>query len=133
MPAFQAAGGLLLVLMGLEMLRGSPTKVQDERAHEEDVEDHIWVPLAMPLLAGPGSIATVMTFAVRARSWMDTGVIALAILVVAIVVYLTLRSANWVQRRISKRGQRIFIRFMGLILVAIGAQLLLSGVWSFAH
>ena len=54
LPAFQAAGGLLLVLMGLEMLRGAPTKVQDETGHDEQSEDQILVPLAMPLIAGRG-------------------------------------------------------------------------------
>ena len=52
MPAFQAAGGLLILLMGLEMLRGSPTKVQNESTHEDDSEDRILIPLAMPLIAG---------------------------------------------------------------------------------
>jgi multiple antibiotic resistance protein len=130
LPAFGAAGGLLLVLMGLEMLGGSPSKVQDERS-EERLEDHIWVPLAMPLLAGPGSIATVITFTVRASTWLQKAEIAAAILLVSVVVYLTLRSAGWLHKRISSRGQRIFIRFMGLILVAVGAQLLLSGIWAF--
>ncbi|MFN7920644.1 MAG: MarC family protein [Bryobacteraceae bacterium] len=131
LPAFQAAGGLLIVLMGLEMLRGSPTKVQDESKHEDDSEDRILVPLAMPLIAGPGSIATVITFAARRKAWTDNWQVAAAIVVVGVVVYLTLRSAAWLQRHISARGQRIFLRFMGLILVAIGAQLLLSGVHGF--
>jgi len=131
LPAFQAAGGLLIVLMGLEMLRGAPTKVQDESRRDESLEDHILVPLAMPLIAGPGAIATVITFTARTQSWVDKAEIGLAILVLAVVVYLSLRGAGWLARHISARGQRIFIRFMGLILVAIGAQLLLSGVHGF--
>ena len=131
MPAFQAAGGLLILLMGLEMLRGAPTKVQNESTHEDDSEDRILIPLAMPLIAGPGAIATVITFSAKARSWEGTLTIASAILITGLTVYLTLKSAAWVQKRISARGQRIFLRFMGLILVAVGAQLLLSGVHSF--
>ena len=67
LPAFQAAGGLLILLMGLEMLRGTPTKVQDESQHEDDSEDRILVPLAMPMIAGPGAIATVITLSAKAR------------------------------------------------------------------
>ena len=131
LPAFQAAGGLLLVLMGLEMLRGAPTKVQDESESDEQSEDQILVPLAMPLISGPGSIATVITFTARSADWTGRVEIGVAILVTGLCIYLTLRSANWMQKHLSARGQRIFIRFMGLILVAIGAQLLLSGVWAF--
>ena len=132
LPAFQAAGGLLLVLMGLEMLRGAPTKVQDESESDEHSEDQILVPLAMPLIAGPGSIATVITFTARSADWTGRVEIGVAILVTGLAIYLTLKSANWMQKHLSARGQRIFIRFMGLILVAIGAQLLLSGVWAFS-
>lgn len=129
LPAFQAAGGLLIVLMGLEMLRGAPTKVQDESQHE--AEDHLLVPLAMPLIAGPGSIATVITFTARARDLGEKAQIGAAILVVGAVILISLKGASWLGRHVSPRGQRIFIRFMGLILVAIGAQLLLSGVHGF--
>ena len=131
LPAFQAAGGLLILLMGLEMLRGSPTKVQDESKGEEDSDDRILVPLAMPLIAGPGAIATVITFTAKETSWVGSTRIGGAILVVGVVIFITLRSAEWLQRTISERGQRIFLRFMGLILVAVGAQLLLSGIHSF--
>lgn len=131
LPAFQAAGGLLILLMGLEMLRGTPTKVQDESQHEEDSEDRILVPLAMPMIAGPGAIATVITFSAKAKSWEGNALIAGAILITGLVIFLTLYSAAWVQKKSSARGQRIFLRFMGLILVAVGAQLLLSGIYSF--
>lgn len=131
LPAFQAAGGLLILLMGLEMLRGTPTKVQDESQHEEDSDDRILVPLAMPMIAGPGAIATVITFSAKAKSWEGNALIAGAILITGLVIFLTLYSAAWVQKKISARGQRIFLRFMGLILVAVGAQLLLSGIYSF--
>jgi multiple antibiotic resistance protein len=132
LPAFQAAGGLLIVLMGLEMLRGVPTQVQHDPPHDENVEDEILVPLAMPLIAGPGSIATVITFTARTDTWRGRLDIGGAVLCTGLAVYLTFRSAGWLQRHFSARGQRILIRFMGLILVAVGAQLFLSGVWSFA-
>jgi multiple antibiotic resistance protein len=131
LPAFQAAGGLLLVLMGLEMLRGSPTRVQHDPPYDETVEDQILVPLAMPLIAGPGAIATVITFTARSEGWRGKADIGAAILLTGLAVYVTMRSANWMQKHFSARGQRILIRFMGLILVAVGAQLCLSGVSEF--
>ena len=117
--------------MGLEMLRGSPTKVQNESTHEDDSEDRILIPLAMPLIAGPGAIATVITFSAKAGSWEGTLSIAGAILITGLAIYVTLKSAAWVQKRISARGQRIFLRFMGLILVAVGTFFLMVMLGNF--
>ncbi len=59
--------GISLQRFKLEMLRGAPTKVQDESQHEDDFEDRILAPLAMPMIAGPGAIATVITLSAKAR------------------------------------------------------------------
>jgi multiple antibiotic resistance protein len=128
-PAFRAAGGLVILLMGLEMLRGSPTRVQHERAPESD--DAIVVPLAMPLIAGPGAITTVITLTTQAPGWRGQLHAFVAVAVTSGVLLVTLLSSAWIGRRITARGQRIFLRFMGLILVSIGAQLLLTGVQTF--
>jgi multiple antibiotic resistance protein len=132
--AFRAAGGLVIVLMGLEMLRGSPTRVQhDHQAVEEDDadDDVVIIPLAMPLIAGPGAITTVITL-VAQRPGPD-GILRalLAVAITTVVLFLTLYFAGWLARMVSPRGQRIFLRFMGLILVSVGAQLLLTGTRAF--
>lgn len=131
MPAFQVAGGLVILLMGLEMLRGMPTKVQHDAELSESAADRVLVPLAMPLVAGPGAITTVITLSARATSWQETSMLLAAVAVIAASTLLTLSSAAWLGRRIGQRGQRIFLRFMGLILAAVGAQVLLSGLHAF--
>src|SRR5215475_5554678 len=68
LPAFRAAGGLVIVLMGLEMLRGEATRVQQDPGDPEAAEGEILVPFAMPLVAGPGAITTVITLAVAYRT-----------------------------------------------------------------
>ena len=128
-PAFRAAGGLVILLMGLEMLRGSPTRVQHEQAPDSD--DAIVIPLAMPLIAGPGAITTVITLTTQAPGWRGQLHAFVAVAVTAGVLLGTLLSSNWIGERIAARGQRIFLRFMGLILVSIGAELLLTGVRTF--
>ncbi len=131
-PAFQAAGGLVVLLMGLEMLRGSPTKVQFDNKPEADREDSVLVPFAMPLIAGPGAITTVITLSTRGHVWWTGTLVSLiAIVVTCFVLLLALRSSAWLVERISDRAHRIFLRFMGLILLAVGAQLLLTGIHSF--
>jgi multiple antibiotic resistance protein len=131
MPAFQAAGGLVILLMGLEMLRGVPTRVQHDQ-EQQSAEDQELVPLAMPLLAGPGAIATVITLASRTPGWRETTTLLVAVAVVGACIAATLASASFLGRLIGRRGQRIFLRFMGLILAAVGAEVLLSGIHTFA-
>jgi multiple antibiotic resistance protein len=134
LPAFRAAGGLVIVLMGLEMLRGEPTRVQRDPEDPQTAEGEILVPFAMPLVAGPGAITTVITLAVAHR----VGYFKLLPLValvgslgVAVVLWLILRVTIDNERLLGERGQRILTRFMGLILVAIGFQLGLDGVREF--
>jgi multiple antibiotic resistance protein len=132
--AFRAAGGLVIVLMGLEMLRGSPTQVQhDHQAVEEDDanDDRIIIPLAMPLIAGPGAITTVITLVAQRPGPRGVMRALLAVGITTVVLFVTLYFAGWLGRMVSPRGQRIFLRFMGLILVSVGAQLLLTGTRAF--
>ena len=129
-PAFRAAGGLVILLMGLEMLRGFPTRVQHERS-PDTTDDAIVVPLAMPLIAGPGAITTVITLTTQAPGWRGQMHAFAAVAFTSGVLLLTLLSSTWIGERIAARGQRIFLRFMGLILVSIGAELLLTGVRTF--
>ena len=113
------------------MLHGAPTKVQHDEGVEDSPEERVLVPLAMPLLAGPGAITTTITLSARAGTWSDIVLLLAAVAVVAVVTFVTLSSAGWVSKNVGRRGQRIFLRFMGLILAAVGAQVLLSGLYSF--
>jgi multiple antibiotic resistance protein len=130
MPALQAAGGLVILLMGLEMLHGAPTRVQvDDEA--QSTADRVLVPLAMPLLAGPGAITTVLTLSSRGETLTDTITLLIAVVAVGVSIAVILASATRLAGLLGYRGQRILLRFMGLILAAVGAQLLLAGVYSF--
>ncbi len=132
LPAFQVAGGLIIVLMGLEMLSGTPTRVQHD-PKEPGEDDTILVPFAMPLIAGPGAITTVITLTAQHPNVSGRLTILLAVVLATIVLLVTLLSANWLKERISYHVQKVFLRFMGLILLAIGAQLLLTGVQRFLN
>jgi len=132
LSAFRAGGGLVILLMGLEMLRGQPTRVQNPGELDEEVEDTVVVPFAMPMVAGPGAITTVITLASGERHGLVVAVIA-AIAAMSAVLFVVLRSASWLDQRISQRAQRIFLRFMGLILVAMGVQFLADGALALVH
>jgi len=131
LPAFQAAGGVVILLMGLEMLHGLPTRVQHDDQPRELTRDRVLVPLAMPLLAGPGSITTTITLTAGAEGWRGVVATLLGIGVVDVIVLLTLCSSGWLGERIGPQGQRVFLRFMGLILAAVGAEMALLGVHTF--
>lgn len=131
MSALQAAGGLVILMMGLEMLHGAPTRVQHDNAGEQSTADRVLVPLAMPLLAGPGAITTVLTLSSRVGTWGDTLMLLLAVLLVGATIAFILLSASRLGTVLGMRGQRIFLRFMGLILAAVGAEILLAGVYTF--
>lgn len=131
MPALQAAGGLVILLMGLEMLHGAPTKVQHDDEGQQTT-DRVLVPLAMPLLAGPGAITTVLTLSARVGTWGDTMMLLLAVLMVGAIIAFIFLSASRLAGLLGVRGQRILLRFMGLILAAVGAEILLAGVYTFA-
>jgi multiple antibiotic resistance protein len=130
LSAFQAGGGLIVLLMGLEMMKGRPTHVQHESL-QDDETDQLLVPLAMPLIAGPGSIATVMTLAAHNPTVMGHISVTLAVVTEAVLMFIILSASVWVEKRVSERGQRIFLKFMGFILVVMGAQMALTGIKSF--
>ncbi|MBY0276458.1 MarC family protein [Candidatus Binatia bacterium] len=127
--AFRAGGGLVVTLTGLDMLRSKGAESPEDGA--QGAVDPLIVPLAMPLIAGPGTIITAMTMVARnsiaGRPWL----VLIAIAVLAVVVWLVLVMSGWLQQRLGARGQGIVVRFMGLVLVAIGAQLVLTGIADF--
>ena len=132
LDAFRTAGGLVIILVGLDMLRGSPSGIQHDEASPEDAEDRIVVPFAMPLVAGPGAITTAITLSVAYPSRLYLPVVALlASVATAAVLWATLRLALVRQRLATPRVERIFTRFMGLILVAIGFQIGMLGIRDF--
>jgi multiple antibiotic resistance protein len=122
---------VVILLMGLEMLRGLPAKVQHDDEPRELARDRVLVPLAMPLLAGPSSITTTITLTAGAEGWRGVVETLIGIGVVGVIVLLTLCASGWLGERIGPQGQRIFLRFMGRILAAVGAEMALSGVHTF--
>jgi len=126
--AFRVGGGLVVTLTGLDMLRTRHAEPDDAVTPSAD---QLIVPVAMPLIAGPGTIITAMTMAARAASVGRTWFVLISVAVVAVVVWIVLVLSGWLQQRLGARGQAIVVRFMGLVLVAIGAQLVLAGVAAF--
>lgn len=131
LAAFQVAGGLVLLLAALDMLRAqrSPLRTTAEEVAEGIGKDEVAItPLAIPLLAGPGAITTAIVQSERAASPAQEVVFYLVVVAVGLAAYATLRLAADGARRLSPILLHIVTRLMGLLLAAIGVQLILSAL-----
>ncbi|NPA63319.1 MAG: NAAT family transporter [Methanococci archaeon] len=130
LDAFKIAGGILLLLISLDMVRGH----QEAKLHRKEIEaayeiDEIaLMPLATPLLAGPGSITACMVAMAEAPDIGDKFLVIVAILISLGITYITLLFAEKLLDKIGKLGIRILTRMMGLILTAIAVQMIVSGI-----
>lgn len=130
--AFEIAGGFMLLLMAVDMMRAQPSRTRstaEEQAEGLVKDDVAIVPLAIPMLAGPGAIATCMVLMKRA-SWqiVPTVTVLLAIAVTALITYVVLRTAATAQRFISQTWLHVLERVMGLLLAAIAVEFMVSGL-----
>jgi multiple antibiotic resistance protein len=131
--AFRIAGGIVLLLLALDMIRTQPSRT---RITEKEVEagaskeDIAIVPLAMPLLAGPGSIATVIVLVARAREgpWWHVLPVMGSIAATAVASYLILAGATRTERVLGRTGLSIVERAAGLLLVGVAVQFMIDGL-----
>lgn len=133
LPAFKVAGGMVLLLLALDMIRTQPSKTritEGEVAAGADKEDIAIVPLAMPLLAGPGSIATCIVLMARARAgpWWHALPVLGAIGLTCAAAYVILAGATRTERVLGPTGLAILERAAGLLLVAIAVQFMMDGL-----
>jgi multiple antibiotic resistance protein len=131
LAAFKIAGGLILGLIGLDMLKAqrSPTKeTPDETEEGAEKEDVGIIPLGIPMLAGPGAISSVMVLMSQNPDLPHASVIVGATAVAAGISFLVLSAADRVSSYLRETGIRILTRMMGLLLTAIAVQFVLNGL-----
>ncbi|WP_158749111.1 MarC family protein [Acidobacterium sp. S8] len=131
LPAFEIAGGLILLLIGIDMLEAkrSPTQESsDETIEATAKEDAGIVPLGIPMLAGPGAISSVMVLVGQAPNYWQMFAIVGSIAITAVASYGVLNGASRVQKLLGETGIRILVRIMGLLLVALAVQFFVNGL-----
>lgn len=129
--SFSVGGGILILIMAISMLQArlSPFVQTPEEAREgESKESVAVVPLAMPLLAGPGAISTIILYAHKHNGVSHYAIMAVDILIVGFLLWLVLKLVPWISRHVSQTGINIFTRIMGLILAAIAIEFIASGL-----
>jgi multiple antibiotic resistance protein len=128
LPALQGAGGLLLLLVSLELLTGRAAEPTDAERAAVNVA---FVPLGTPLLAGPGAIVATMLFVQRANGGTEALALAIAIVAVAVAAWLAMRFAFVIHRVLTDNGVELLTRIAGLLLSAIAVELVAQAVRAF--
>jgi multiple antibiotic resistance protein len=129
--SFRVGSGILILLMAIAMMHAkmSPIMQTKEEADESrDKESIAVVPLAIPLLAGPGAISTVIIDAHRDTGIVHYAIISLEIAILSLVLWVVLRLSPFISKHISATGINIFTRIMGLILAAIAIEFIANGM-----
>jgi MarC family membrane protein len=138
MDAFRIAGGILLLLMGLKIVAGdagdSGSQLADAAAgvnelkEAETVFQKIVIPMAMPLLVGPGVIANVILYAARDKADQDGGELVLGTFLVSLVVFAIFLAGRWLKAVMGPIGLNILMRVMGLMVAAMDVQFMVTGL-----
>ncbi len=132
-PAFRIAGGILLFLTALDMLFERRTKRRQDSAEEEDhADDPSIFPLAIPLIAGPGAITTMILLVGQAPPGMSgTAAVIGVMLCVVMISFLFFQVAHVIGRVLGKTGITVITRLLGMLLAALAVQFVLDGLRSF--
>ena len=132
--AFQVGGGILVLLIAISMMSAKPhpSKSNPEEQREAADKDSsvAVVPLAIPILIGPGSISTVIIYASAAKNWWDTAQILIAGGIVAAACYFAMIFADKLSRILGKTGINIINRIMGMLLAALSIEIIAGGIRS---
>ncbi|HAM50844.1 MAG TPA: hypothetical protein DCP92_09205 [Nitrospiraceae bacterium] len=130
-PSFKVGGGILLMLMAISMMQGRHTQTRqtpEEAQEAEDKQSIAVVPIAIPLLAGPGAISTVIIYAHASFQPVHIALIICINLIVALVTWVALHVATPISNMLGKTGINIAARLMGLLLAAIAVEFVAGGL-----
>lgn len=132
--ALRIAGGIIIASSGFSLLNGNFKKNKGiNKEVEEDIQNRNAIaltPLAMPMLAGPGSISLLITFYQEHNSTIEIIISSLAILSVSLIIFLILRSAHYLAKHLGASGIVAISRIIGFLTIAIGIQYIISAVLS---
>jgi multiple antibiotic resistance protein len=132
LPAVQIAGGLMIARTAFQMLGSQKhhhqTSGEEQEAREK--EDISFIPMAMPLLAGPGSIAVMINLATRVTQWTQWLVISFAAAVVCVITYFVLAGSLRLLRVLGVNGMNAMTKLMGFLLLSLSVQFIINGISS---
>lgn len=132
LDSFRIAGGIMLFLIALEMVFEKRTQRREDRAQKiietPEVEDVSVFPMAMPMIAGPGSIASVMLMMSQVGDWSARAVVLGALAAILLLTLLALLAAGPIMRLLGARIEAVITRLLGVLLAALAAQFVIDGL-----
>ena len=136
LDSFRIAGGIMLFVIALDMVFEKRTKRREQRAEKvaaenaltPEVDDVSVFPMAMPMLAGPGAIASVMLLTAKAQGWQATLVVLGALAAVLVLTLLALIAASPLMKLFGARVEAVITRLLGVLLAALAAQYVIDGL-----
>lgn len=131
--SFRIAGGILVVTIAMSMISGKlgEDKQNKQEKSETAIRENVGVvPLALPLMAGPGAISSTIVWSTRYDSWLHLAGFSVAIALFALSCWLLFRAAPWLVRLLGQTGINVITRIMGLLLMALGIEFIVTGIKS---
>lgn len=136
LDAFRIAGGIMLFMIAIDMVFEKRTQRREERAEKiiarndqtPEVEDVSVFPMAMPMIAGPGSIATIMLLMAKSKGTEQTLVVLAALAAVMVLTALALIAAGPLMRLLGSRAEAVITRLLGVLLAALATQYIIDGI-----
>lgn len=136
-PAFYIAGGVLLLLIAIDMLFARPSRTRgtpEEEVEARHSEDISVFPLAIPILAGPGAIATIVLYmSLAGTDPLKIGAVLASVALSLLAAYLSMRLSGLVVRVLGETGVHVIGRVMGILLAALAMQFVLNGITQYYH
>jgi len=130
LPAFQLAGGFIFFIYALQMLCLIPSNIKATQQEEQEgieKQNVALVPLATPLIAGPGAITAVLVWRHNPESSLSTPLLLLAIIIACLLIYIVFYFGEWIRKMLGVGGIRVVSRLMGLLLAVIAVQFMVTG------
>jgi multiple antibiotic resistance protein len=128
MPSFQICGGILLLIMAISMMLGKHQIIESGKDGKSDKELIAFVPLSIPLLAGPGAMSNMIIAAHQAPNFINQTFLLLPCLAVSLLIWITLSFAENISKVIGTIGTKIITRVMGLLLGSMAIEFITRGV-----
>jgi multiple antibiotic resistance protein len=132
LPAFQIGGGLLIFIVGYQLLHGKESSMhhpsEGENDNDNSVEDIAISPLAIPILAGPGTISTAMNFVGESSSILNIIVVIVVFAIICFITYLCFVFGEKILSHLKKGVVKVITRLMGLIITIISVQMVIAGI-----
>lgn len=131
---FKFGGGILLLISGIAMVNGSMADLKDREEEGNTREmakkrfNKVFVPLAFPLLAGPGSITTVIIYGSKSEGLLDYVMLSAVVILTMLIIFLFFSFSKYAEQRVDDMVFSVLIRVFGILVVAIGSQFILEGL-----